>query len=471
MKTLHLTNAWSETSGGVATFYRAMMQMANRRQHSMVLVVPGKEDSEQQLNDWVRVYHLAAPFAGFKSSYRTIYPSQFLTSEGKLREILKRERPDVVEIADKYSLNYLGPLLRLGLAKEMNFRPVVIGLSCERMDVNFETYLHAGELGRTFCKWYMRYLYFPFFDHHIAVSDETSAELRNAAKGHEIPRGVFHLPMGVDCDVFSSRHRSTAERSKLLRKIASPANTTLLLYAGRLAPEKNLPLLLETMEHLSRSGREYRLVLAGEGICRSSFLRDAELRIGRRVAWLGQISDREELARIYANCDFFVHPNPREPFGIAPLEAMASGLVLIGPDSGGLKSFARAENSCLVAPTGVAFAAAIEKLAEDAPSRQRIFDHAMETARQFSWQVVTDRFLDLYTQLAAVTRGEIRLEDANPAFVAQPPSELRRRIMRAAADAASGTYSILTRIGTGTRPKKNQKLFDRDRQHAPSYKA
>ena len=191
MKTLHLTNAWSETSGGVATFYRAMMQMANRRQHSMVLVVPGKEDSEQQLNDWVRVYHLAAPFAGFKSSYRTIYPSQFLTSEGKLREILKRERPDVVEIADKYSLNYLGPLLRLGLAKEMNFRPVVIGLSCERMDVNFETYLHAGELGRTFCKWYMRYLYFPFFDHHIAVSDETSAELRNAAKGHEIPRGVF----------------------------------------------------------------------------------------------------------------------------------------------------------------------------------------------------------------------------------------------------------------------------------------
>jgi alpha-1,6-mannosyltransferase len=51
---------------------------------------------------------------------------------------------------------------------------------------------------------------------------------------------------------------------------------------------------------------------------------------------LGYIADRELLADILANCDVFLHPNPHEPFGIAPLEAMASRLALVAPDSGGV---------------------------------------------------------------------------------------------------------------------------------------
>jgi hypothetical protein len=44
LKTLHFTNAWHETSGGIATFYRALMDAANRRGHRMRLVVPGSND-------------------------------------------------------------------------------------------------------------------------------------------------------------------------------------------------------------------------------------------------------------------------------------------------------------------------------------------------------------------------------------------------------------------------------------------
>ncbi len=43
------------------------------------------------------------------------------------------------------------------------------------------------------------------------------------------------------------------------------------------------------------------------------------------VTYLGHEADRRRLADLYANVDVFLHPNPREPFGIAPLEAMASG--------------------------------------------------------------------------------------------------------------------------------------------------
>ncbi|HVZ16886.1 MAG TPA: hypothetical protein VG897_07210, partial [Terriglobales bacterium] len=141
MKTMHITNSWSETSGGIATFYRAIMEASNRNRHEMVMVVPGADDKFQQMGDYVRFYEVAAPKARLNSAYRTIYPNQFLKPGGKLREILRAEEPDLVEINDKYTLNYLGPLLRLGLIPELTFRPVVLGLTCERMDVNFKTYL------------------------------------------------------------------------------------------------------------------------------------------------------------------------------------------------------------------------------------------------------------------------------------------------------------------------------------------
>ena len=70
---------------------------------------------------------------------------------------------------------------------------------------------------------------------------------------------------------------------------------------------------------------------------------------------LGHIADPERLADIYANCDALVHPNPREPFGIAPLEAMASGLPVVVARSGGVLSYANEENSWLAEPTGAAF--------------------------------------------------------------------------------------------------------------------
>lgn len=446
MKTLHITNAWSETSGGIATFYRALMDAANRRRQKMVLVVPAEADSEKQVGEHVRLYEIAAPKAKLNSVYRTIYPSQFFTAGAGLRKILEREEPDVVEINDKYTLNYLGPLLRLGLLPEIKFRPVVVGLTCERMDVNFQTYLRAGAAGRAFCSWYMRYVYFPFFDHHIAVSDETAEELRPASKGHKIARAVFQLPMGVDCRLFSRSHRSTFERARLLRKIEAGDGAVILLYVGRLAPEKNLSLLLETMEHLARADRDYRLVVAGDGISRTSFLADAEKRLGRRVSWLGYIADREALAKLYANSDFFLHPNPREPFGIAPLEAMASGMVLVAPNSGGVKAYANSSNAALSDASGSAFASAIEALVRDEQKRNELVHAAMRTAGEFSWEAVTNQFLDLYQSLKDASDQRAPIQELAPRFISETPSPLRSATMTTAASIAATIFAMCSRI-------------------------
>jgi hypothetical protein len=53
-------------------------------------------------------------------------------------------------------------------------------------------------LGRWFARQYMKWLYFPQFDHHIAVSEYTAEELGIASRGHKVQRGVWLGPMGVD---------------------------------------------------------------------------------------------------------------------------------------------------------------------------------------------------------------------------------------------------------------------------------
>jgi alpha-1,6-mannosyltransferase len=459
IKTLHLTNAWSSTSGGVATFYRALLAAGNRRGWPVRLVVPGERDYVEDVGAMGRIYHVDAAPSRLNSCYRTISPKSFLFGGTKIQQILAAERPDLVEINDKYTLNYLGPVLRVGLARDLDFRPVTIGLSCERMDRNFATYVHSGSLGRKFCEAYMRWLYFPFFDHHIAVSRHTMAELRTASRGHNIPRGTWMLPMGVDNEHFSPTYRSSEARQQLLKRTGGNDSSVLLLYAGRLVPEKNLGLLIDTLERLRHESVDYRLVVAGDGISRESFAAEAARRVPGRITFFGHLSDREALARVYANCDFFLHPNPSEPYGIAPLEAMASGLALIAPNSGGVKEYANQQNARLVAPNADAFADAITRLTADPDLRRSLTAAARATAQAYGWEGITDAYFDLYQRLCLVGTGRSRLAEAEPEFVSSAPGKARRNVLSGAAAVAQWIFSVVSTLAAVGRDRACQPAF------------
>jgi alpha-1,6-mannosyltransferase len=400
VKSLHLTNSWHANSGGIATFYRSLMEAANRRGHSMVLVIPGEKDEEEDVGACGRIYRVLSSPAPTNRDYRLIRPFSYLWRGTRLRQILKTESPDLVEVCDKYTLNYFGGMLRAGMMGDVDCHPVVVGLSCERMDDNVRAYLGWNPFAPGLVRFYMKWLYFSLFDHHIANSHYTAEELRPASCGHPIRRGVWIRPMGVDCRGLSPSHRSPAFRRALCKRASASEKSALLLYVGRLVPEKNLRLLTETLSQLhAQSQRDWRLIVVGDGIGRDEFLAESECRAPARVVWLGHLRNRSELAGIYANSDVFVHPNPREPFGIAPLEAMASGLPLIAPDRGGVLSYANSSNAWIVPPVPEAFSQAIREAMSDDHVRQCRIVNALRTAEQFRWENVANAFLDLYEDM------------------------------------------------------------------------
>jgi len=173
----------------------------------------------------------------------------------------------------------------------------------------------------------------------------------------------------------------------------------LLLYSGRLAREKNIGLLADLMARLnSTSDGDYRLIIAGHGPMASWLAAELTRRSGSRFVFLGHIADKAELARLYASCDLFIHPNPREPFGIAPLEAMASGLALVAPSSGGVLSYAHESNSWIVPADAERFH---EAVLDAARPEQRLLRTAAarRTAEEFDWPIIAAKMFEIYDRL------------------------------------------------------------------------
>lgn len=178
-----------------------------------------------------------------------------------------------------------------------------------------------------------------------------------------------------------------------------PADAVLLLYAGRISPEKNIPLLIEMMKILSAdTERDFRLLVAGAGPLAETLETEGQKLGEKKIVQFGHL-DKETLANYYANVDVFVHPNPREPFGIAPLEAMASGVATVAPNAGGILSYATDENIWLTEPTGQAFADAVRDAASNDSAREKKIAAALETARSNTREASTDNLFATYDKL------------------------------------------------------------------------
>jgi len=61
IKTLHITNSYHPTSGGIRTFYTALLQAANEHRRYVRLVVPGEETLVQEIGAYGRIYTVTAP--------------------------------------------------------------------------------------------------------------------------------------------------------------------------------------------------------------------------------------------------------------------------------------------------------------------------------------------------------------------------------------------------------------------------
>ena len=252
-------------------------------------------------------------------------------------------------------------------------------------------------------------------DRTLAPSTASAERLR----AHGIER-VWLWGRGVDCQRFSPAHRSES-----LRRSLAPRGEVLVGYVGRLANEKRVELLAPIA---GQPGT--RLIIVGGG--------PAEERLRRAMPaaiFLGQHRG-EQLARIFASLDVFVHSGCHETFGQTIQEAAASGLPVVAPAVGGPIDLVNDGITGYLVPPGdaAALARAAARLVADPRARAAQGRAARQRVLARSWAAVGDALLGHYD---AVLAGSLAgpANRAKQCFLApparfNPPSFPRRSVAR-----------------------------------------
>jgi alpha-1,6-mannosyltransferase len=108
------------------------------------------------------------------------------------------------------------------------------------------------------------------------------------------------------------------------------------------------------------------------------------------------MEQRGDLARLLASADAFLHPNPQEPFGIGPLEAMASGVPVVLPRGGGVLTYCCDDTAWLTSPGADSLAMGLCEVAARPEEARRRSLLGVTRARELTWQRVAERYFETY---------------------------------------------------------------------------
>jgi alpha-1,6-mannosyltransferase len=358
MHIVDLTLFYGPEAGGVKTYLSAKHNYLARVKHIRhSIVVPRTLDSEVN-SDLFDIPSVPFPFTrGYHLPIRSAAP------------VLRELKPDLIEVGDASYLAWEA----LNVGHELNIP--VIGFF--HSDLPRILGRRCGAVATRLANMYLAYLY-KRFDLVIAPSRGAAQQLRDLG----IER-VIHEPLGVDTNLFSPAHHDP----NLRKELDLPDDVRLLIYVGRFTAEKNLPLLFKAFERL---GGNYHLLAVGGPSVASAPV---------NVSFRPFEFDRSVLARLLASSDGLVHAGNQETFGLAAVEAMASGIPVVGIAGGGIAELVDSSTGVLAdSPDIHALCSAIEQLYK--VDKAQYGRNAREKMlRQFSWDRVIHRLLNVYTQL------------------------------------------------------------------------
>ncbi len=217
------------------------------------------------------------------------------------------------------------------------------------------------------------------------------------------------IPPGVDTSRFYPIPVEEARES-----IGVPQGDGLLLFVGRIEPLKGLETLIRAIALMREQGLQCRVPhylavvggdpsASGENInaemVRLQALRQ-ELGMDELVLFLGKRA-QDSLPYYYSAADVLIMPSHYESFGMVALEAMACGTPVVASQVGGLAFLVQDGVTGFVVPDGDprALSERITRLLTEPGLREKLGVQAAAYARQYAWENIVDRILDVYRSL------------------------------------------------------------------------
>ncbi len=388
MKIAMFTNTFTPHVGGVAESVRRFTEEYRKRGNHVLVVAPQFENMPEDEIDVVRVPAIQN-FNG--SDFAVAIPFH-----GKINKSIERFDPDIIHSHHPFLLG--DSALRASIVRNI---PLVY-----TYHTNYEQYTHYVPGDSIQLKRFVIELasaYANLCSQVIAPSNSIAEMLRS--RGVTVP--IQSIPTGVYTERFAE-----GDGERFRKQFNIPIQDFVVGHLGRLAPEKNLEFLTQSVVTFMKNHPNTHFLVAGEGPSKSMIQQKFQESGLRERLHLVGILKGQELVDAYHAMDVFTFSSKSETQGMVLSEAMSAGTPVVGLDAPGVREVVkdRVNGVLVLEEKESVFCESLDWIFDKMQHSQlELRDAAKKNAEHFSMATCTEQLLSVYETLikTQATREEI----------------------------------------------------------------
>jgi glycosyltransferase involved in cell wall biosynthesis len=306
MKLLDITHFYSEKGGGIKTYIQNKIEyLKDKEDVQHTLIIPGEEDGELFLKR-TKIIKIKSPYFPFNNHYR------LLINPVKLSNILKQEKPDVVEIGSPFLI----PTVVNSKKESLKYKTV--GFFHSNLESVVENINKIK--GKIIVKKIARsYTYKTYSNLDLVIAPSYYVKNYILDIGVQNVEVIYH---GIDVDFFNK----IQPEKNLRQKFNIPDDKIVFIYVGRFSEDKNFDELIKIIKLLLQiQPNRFFFLLIGAGPLKEYALSS----LNSNTLILDYISDREYLVKMLKMSDIFITASKTDTFGLSLIEAQACGLPVL----------------------------------------------------------------------------------------------------------------------------------------------
>ncbi|MEQ8200815.1 MAG: glycosyltransferase family 4 protein [Syntrophomonadaceae bacterium] len=379
MKIGIFTESYKPYTSGVVTSISTFKDELTRLGHDIYIFAPSYPHHDEEEDNVFRYFSIPALTNPGYTLALPVHPGML--------SLLKKLQLDIVHVHSPFTMG------RVGLHYARKFELPLLFTYHTRYDQYVHYVPMAQELVKDVTIKYSRY-FCNECDHIIAPSHEIESIIRSFL----VTTPISVVPTGIPLDKFNS-----GDAYWLRKNYPIPPHHKILLYAGRLSQEKNLPFLIESFAKIKKTQPATTLVLVAGGPLEEQLKSMAAgLHLSDQdIVFTGQLPF-DSLVNAYFSADLFIFSSLTETQGLVVIEAMAAGLPVVAVRASGVREMVRdGVDGLLTGEDSDEFAAAVVRILQDDRYYRHLQANARHRAEQMSSRNMALKLLQVYEDLNA----------------------------------------------------------------------
>lgn len=366
---------------GVSTSIVCLKKALEKKGHEVYVVTVNNEKMGYSYDEKERVMRIPALKAGIYD-YRLSMIYSF-----KAKKKIKELNLDVIHSQTEFGI---GTFARL-VAMELDI-PIV-----HTYHTLYEEYLNS--LTKNKIKYmvngFVEYLAEYYCDSSIGELIVPTAKTKEIfKKQYKFKREVHVIPNGIDLDKFSIENINKKKLEKIKKQYGIKDTDFVIMYVGRLGPEKNIPFLARAQKQIVKKHKNCKLVIVGEGPMKNE-LEKITSSIRENVIFTGKIP-QSDIQYYYRLADVFATASKFETQGLTVIEALASGVCALCILDDSFKDALIDNVNGNFFETEKEYVDLVDKLMTDEKLLNKYKKNAIKTANEHSYLTFGDKVLEVY---------------------------------------------------------------------------